>query len=86
MGCRTVLPEPRVGGVRVGGVRVVAGRVGADGWVGGWARGNAVCSRIYVVVVVVVLVVDVLGMLVAFMYVRSHVAGGVLCMGPYFCL
>jgi hypothetical protein len=28
-------PEVRVGGVRVGGVRVVAGRVGADGWVGG---------------------------------------------------
>jgi hypothetical protein len=39
VGCWTVCPEPRVGGVRVGGVRVVAGRVGAGGvgrWVGRW--------------------------------------------------
>jgi hypothetical protein len=44
-----VRPEPRVDGVRVGGVRIVAGRVGA----GGWASGNAVCSRYFVVVVAV---------------------------------
>ncbi len=47
-GCRTVCPDPRVGGVRVGGVRGVAGRVG----VGGWTGGNAVCSRYFVFVVV----------------------------------
>ncbi len=51
----------------------------------GWAGGNAVCSRYLVVVVVVV--ADVcgcqpagLGMYVS-VYVRSHVAGGVRCMG-----
>ena len=64
---------------------------GGRGWVGGWVRGraggNAVRSRLFVIVVVA----DVCdcrpagsGMYVR-VYVCLHVAGGVRCMGSYCC-